>query len=437
MNHESSAVEDRLRDAVIALADPIQPDVNAWSQICRRTERQPRPRRTRAWKVALVGFATAAIAVAVPVILVNQDRQRPGPRELAEAPPTTQWERTFAAQPVPSFQRTLAVDASTVFSSDGFNEPGVVRALDRATGATRWSYTFPSPAFPQGAADGVLVVGEQYNTITGLDTETGAVRWTVDLPSEGLAGYGAVVSAIRPGTAVVGLSANAEGDVRAPVALALDPTTGTIRWRTALTNGTDLTFAQPVIADNAVVFLSTLSHPGSAAGNTAHAVNLADGSIRWTLQLGGTQGFGSASPIASPGAVQVPSQGEIVTVASDDGSIRWRAPITGPVAIATAGDHIAALDAGSVVVLDLSNGHEISRTSTTIADAQLITTPNDGRTAVIIGQSGAEAIDLDKQTALWSLKWPAPLATIPLESGGQLLAATQNGRVIAYALPNL
>ncbi len=247
MNDMDSSVDERLRDATRAVAEGIEPSARAWSEIDGRIQKSHRHRATTTWRVALLGLASVALAVAVSAALLLTRDDAPAKRRVAHRwAPSVVWQRRFAPPVTPTFLRTLAMDASTVFASDGFAEPSVVRALNRDTGAVRWSRQFPSAAFIQGSAGGVIVIGEQYDRITGLDSRTGRVRWTVDLRAEGLAGYGAVVSAILPGTSVIGLSANAEGDVRPPVIVGLNLGSGTIRWRTPLADGTDLTFAATV-----------------------------------------------------------------------------------------------------------------------------------------------------------------------------------------------
>ncbi len=435
MNDMDNSVDDRLRDAIGALAVGIEPSERAWSEIDGRLGHSPHRRKPTTWRVAILGFACVALAVSVTAALLLTRDDASSKRRVAHAPKTSiVWERQFASPVTPSFRRSVMLDRSSVFVSEGYAEPSAVRALNRETGATRWSRTFPAAVFIQGSADGVVIVGG-YGSLTGLDIGTGAVRWTVDLPGEGLGAYEPVVSAVRSETSAIGLSSNGEGDVRPPVILGLNPTSGTIRWRTPLAVGTDLTFAQPLVDNDAAVFLTTLSHPGSAPSGDAYAVNLGDGSIRWDVPLGGNQGFGAASAVATPGAVHIPSQLGIITVASNDGTIEWRFPGTGAAAVAQVGDAVVALDGGAIVTLDSSDGREIARTTTSVIGPQLLDSLSGGRGLLVLGLTSAQGIDPGRDHPLWSITWPDRLATIPVESDGMLISSTMDGRITAFRIP--
>ncbi len=435
MNDMDSSVDERLRDAIGAVAVGIEPSARAWSEIEGRLGDAPHRRKPTTWRVAILGLACVALAVSVTAALLLTRDDAPSKRRAAHPrEPSVVWQRQFASPVTPSFRRSVVLDRSTVFVSEGYAEPSAVRALDRGTGATRWSRTFPSAVFIQGSASGVVIVGG-YDALAGLDVATGAVRWTVDLPGEGLGGYEPVVSSVRSETSAIGLSADSEGDVRPPVVLGLNPVSGKIRWRTPLADGTDLTFAQPLVANDAAVFLTTLSHPGSAPGSGAYAVDIGDGSIQWDVPLGGNQGFGAASAVATPGAVHIPSQLGILTVASSDGTIEWRFPGTGAAAVAHVGDALVALDGGAIVTLDSSDGREIARTATSVTGPQLLDSLSGGRGLLVLGLSSAQGIDLGRNHPLWSITWPGRLATIPVESGGMLISSTMDGRITAFRIP--
>ena len=203
-------------------------------------------------------------------------------------------------------------------------------ALDRRTGKQAWDAPIEGNggAGLQGAANGI-VVANNYNQLVGLDADRGETRWRISLSSLGLEGYWPTRSAVTDGISAIGLSALSEGDVRPPVVLGVRTATGEVVWRTALEAGTDLSLAVPPVRNGATVFLSTLSHPASAPGNVAHLLDLADGRVRWTVALGGSQAFSTWPAVFDQSFVvlsAVRAIGEVRSVDQAHGVSQWSAP---------------------------------------------------------------------------------------------------------------
>jgi outer membrane protein assembly factor BamB len=372
---------------------------------------------------------------------VRADKERP----QKASKPVVRWERDELGMSdsfLPSGGRLLAGDGEAVYVASGFGAPAIdventVTALDRTSGETRWTVTRAGPVFLQGVAGSVVVANEQFDLIVGLDAATGQQQWVADLPTVGLGGYGANVSAMTDALVIVGVSARTEGDTRPPVIVALDPSTGSVVWQATLDAGTDLNFGAPALVDGAIVFLSTLSHPESAPGNIAHAVNLADGSIRWSVPLGGSQGFHAFGAAVSAAGVHLPGQTTVTTVDPTTGAIQWErdGAFARPV---TVGDQLWVLEADRIVVVDAHTGQELSSITKDMneGDAGLPLIPTQrGDLVLLFSRTGARAVDVTQHTTRWSTNWPRAAVDVPLATDDLLTVATGDRGITTFDLP--
>jgi outer membrane protein assembly factor BamB len=398
-------------------------------------------RERRVLLVVIAALVVVALSVAVAVVVdrgADDDparRRRVGGQAVSEEP-VLRWRTDGLVGSIPAGQRMLAANAKHVFVASGFADAHVVHALDRATGEIRWTSVRPSTTFLQGLIGGVLVASGQYDTVTGLAVDTGAERWTIDLRAIDLAGYGADVSAVIGDLMVVGLSSHGEGDTRPPVVVGVDGLEGTVRWRAVLETGTDLMWGEPLIADGAAVFLSMPSNPTSAPSNVAHAVNVGDGSVRWTFPLGGGQGFRLVAPVASAGRVHLPAQREVVTVDVATGTELWRRPSMMPVPLLR-GDELVVLEDGQLVVIDAASGEARSNRalSPLSQPPDYVLAPFDSEAVLLFDREQARAVVLDDGTPRWLLRWPSSPIAVPTIDEELLLVAADDGTVSAYDLP--
>jgi outer membrane protein assembly factor BamB len=355
------------------------------------------------------------------------------------------WQRAgvgMSSSFLPSGGRLLAADGEHVYAASGFGEAGfgesqhTVSALDRNTGETRWTLTRAGPPFLQGVVDGVVLVNEQYNVLIGVDGVTGSERRTTELSSFGLNGYGATVNAVNEGVAAVGVTASGEGSTQPPVITGIDPTNGQLRWRAILAPGTDLNHGTPIVVDGAALFLSTLSHPGSAPRNMMYAVDLSDGTVRWSVELGGGQGFHGVGAVVSRGGVHIPGPGALITVDPANGTERWRreaGPLPAP---AVVGNKLVLLTGSAIVVVDPVTGQELSY----LADAR--GTPGDHVSpslpdkpvVLAIDRRHGRGIDVRNLATTWSQDWPALLVDVPLLLTDALVVATGDRGVTVFEI---
>lgn len=338
--------------------------------------------------------------------------------------------------------RIVVADGERVYVADGFGGPDggtTLGALSAGTGEVVWVRDLvdePGNIFIQTVVDGTLVVNDQVDTVWALDAATGEIRWTFAIPT-----YGAVGSVVTGDTLVLTVDAQSEGDTRPPVVYGLDLAEGAVRWQTTLTEGTDLQWHSPALGDGVVVVSSTLSHPQSAPGNMIHAVDLGTGAIRWTVDLGGEQGFHHAPTLIDSGTVLVRGPDGIVALDLSDGSERWRSPNLWPLAVMPSGELLAADgspyggEAGDVVLLDPVTGSP----SLLIAADPSIGFPlgdvfvQDG-SMILATRSGLRGFDLDG-SLLWSWNALSPVVDLPALAGGLVAVPTADRSVVAISLP--
>lgn len=309
---------------------------------------------------------------------------------------------------------------------------GRITALDRATGEVRWSTELGEDAWLQGVTGGTVIANTRQDRIVGLDAADGAVRWEISLPEFGLEGYGAVRSAVVAPRSAIGLSVwNAVDDTRPSVVLGVDTSTGNVAWSTALVEGTQINWGTPPVRDGEAVFLSTLGYPGNAeVNNVAHLIELADGDVRWAVDLGGEQGLGiETSAVIDGPQVHLPAYPELVTVDRDDGRRLWARPGTTFVSTPEGlwwdrGRHLALLDA--------QTGEIVRELDSPVPQPAQILDLGDGRIGVVGRTQFAALAAKGDVEVLDSL--PSEFSTRARWDDGMLLAATWDQAVTAYAV---
>ncbi len=154
-------------------------------------------------------------------------------------------------------------------------DPGLVTAVDRASGSTTWSVDLgpESTVFGPEPAGDLIVVGvwaSGGNAIVALDAATGAERWRVatdNLPT---------APTYVDGTVYVA----AEGGLDADSSLyALDAATGNEKWVFAAPEALDL--GERIAVDDGIVVATAWALEDNGAG--VYAIDAATGQVLWTF----------------------------------------------------------------------------------------------------------------------------------------------------------
>lgn len=180
---------------------------------------------------------------------------------------------------------------------------GVLHALDGATGAIRWrtdvvATTFASPVI---APDGTIYQMAGVGGLVAL-TPGGTVKWRFTVASDAFS------------TPALDAAGNIYFTTYTSSRLYSVRPDGTERWNFAAASGS-LTSASPVLsADGATAYFGS-------SNRVFHAVNTADGALRWRVTLGGSV-VSSTAAVDSSGAVYVGAgDGRLYSI-NDVGTIR-------------------------------------------------------------------------------------------------------------------
>lgn len=255
--------------------------------------------------------------------------------------------------------RLLATDGERLFVADGHgsfdDSPRMVTAVSDDSGEVLWQQDFGNSIqqglFIQAVSADRLLVSVAEGQVWTLDTSTGEILREFDL----LAGYGASGVVATDDVYFLGADTSSEGNADPPRAMSVNFDDGSLNWETVLTEGTDLQPISPALADNTLIFTSTLSHPGSAEGNMVHALDPADGSILWTANLGGDQQFKFFPSLVVGNNVIVSGPDGAVALALATGEQEWSTPNAQPLAFGPDGRLYAYAPSG-IVTLDPATG---------------------------------------------------------------------------------
>ncbi|MCM2265171.1 MAG: PQQ-binding-like beta-propeller repeat protein [Desulfuromonadales bacterium] len=253
-----------------------------------------------AWTLVTDGYLDAdPVVVGDSLYLAGWD----GRLRAVTADGREQWVRDLGA----------TLDATPVVAGDLVVVQGwerTVHALERATGAERWRFTYPPSVADDHRQGGLLALGDLVlvpawnGTLYALDVANGAVRWQVD---------GGLPLRARPvfdGTRLY----LAAGDGT----LTTLTSTGVVLWRRTL--------ADPLLSEPALIpgGVAVLTRAGLLVAFDAQGVEL------WRQDLAESCYYGA--PVSSGNVLFVPTAtGALWKIDAGSGKVVWRAATAGPV----------------------------------------------------------------------------------------------------------
>ncbi|MCX6956583.1 MAG: S8 family serine peptidase [Verrucomicrobia bacterium] len=208
------------------------------------------------------------------------------------------WRRALAAGNV-GVSPAIGIDGAVyLHGSDGY-----LYALDPATGATRWrtfteASTFASPVL---APDGTIYQVGSIGGVFALKPD-GTMKWRFAVPSDSFS------------TPALDAAGNVYFTTYTTSRLYSVKPDGTLRWSFAATSGT-LTSSSPVLsADGSTAYFG-------ANNGVFHAIDTADGSLRWRVTLGGFV-LASTAAVDAAGTIYVGAYDNCLYALNPTGTIK-------------------------------------------------------------------------------------------------------------------
>lgn len=275
-------------------------------------------------------FSTPAGLLATGIAVAEQGPQearvwlRPAGDVQVPAPPPVE----IIDQPMGTFGGTKPLGPVT---SDGVtvtaegDRSGVITATD-ASGAELWTYDLYESAYLGPVVGDTLLAAAHYGQVVALDMASGTERWTLARHLHVVESPGAPT--VDDGVVYLPTSYPIEGDTTAPRVRAVDLATGRVQWTQSLQRGTDLQWAPPVVTEDLVLVVDTLSHPRSARTSWLHALDRTTGEVVWRFDLETRrQGFHDQPPLVADGRVFVAGAfGPLFAIDLATGEQLWRRP---------------------------------------------------------------------------------------------------------------
>jgi outer membrane protein assembly factor BamB len=369
-----------------------------------------------------------ALLLLAALAACNKDTTVEPPAELVDIKPTLEVRKLWSegmggGGEVLRLTLGVAGSGDTVYAA---GHDGKVRALDAATGKTRWQAdTDLELSAGPGVGTDLVVVGTSDGDVIALEAATGKQRWKTRIPGEILA------PPLLDGDQVIVRSV--DGRLRS-----LSAADGKQGWmvedlvpRLSL-RGT----ATPVAASGDVIVC------GFDTGKLM-AVTLAKGEMLWQIQLDTPRGRTELERLADvDAAVQVSGkdvyavgyQGRVAMLSLDNGQAWWSRDMSSYRGLAIDDDQVyVSTSDGDVVALRRRDG-TVAWEQRGLARRTLSTPAVDGN-AVVVGDFEGYVHWLDRSTGRFLARehpGDSRIAAPPLVMGGRLFVIDEGGHLVAY-----
>lgn len=195
---------------------------------------------------------------------------------------------------------TALVVNNTVYYGDNMHN---FYALDAVTGAKKWQFLTQNKIWSGAVyANGTLYFGSLDHNLYALDAETGAQKWKTTA-----GGLIAGSPRVQDGVVYVGAL---------NTLLAVDASSGAIKWTFKSPNPNEWLWAQPTIANNTVYI-------GSLTGNM-YALDAATGNRRWTFPLTSGAEIRSALVVDGDTGYFGASDQNVYAINLTNGQLKWK-----------------------------------------------------------------------------------------------------------------
>lgn len=235
---------------------------------------------------------------------------------------------------------------------------GGLEVFHRTTGAPRYTFIYPGPSLSGNVATsaGRFHMMTHDGRAVAIDAADGSIEWDTDLAGgPGTIGFGVTVA----GDAIIAVlkhfrQLGAPADVDTGIVAALDATTGAVRWRVAIdpdsVNSSAVVNPAVISGNNVIV---------TTQGHDVIAFDLATGARRWKVDAAfGSPTVGSSGLTSCDGRVIV-ATGDlgVVSLNAATGVVQWkRGDLEQGSLRHLRCSHGTVLVLGSMLVLDASTG---------------------------------------------------------------------------------
>jgi len=369
----------------------------------------------------------ALLSVLVALAACNKDKTAEPPAELVDIKQSLPVERLWSTSVGGGGEKLrlalgLAAGEDVLFAA---SRKGEVRALDAATGRTRWeSDVEVELAAGPSTGEGLLVVGTSSGTVIALEAADGKERWRAKLSGEVLA-----APLVAGGRVIV---RTVDGRLRA-----LEAADGKEAWMVEdLVPRLTLRGTSPPVRAGDVVFC------GFDTGRVM-AVSIPTGDILWQAQVSTPRGRSELERLADiDAAVRVVGdevyavgyQGRIAMIARDSGQIWWTRDLSSYRDIGMDQDQLyVATSDGDVVAMRRRDGGTVWQQTGLKRRGLGAPVPHGG--AVVVGDFDGYLHWLDRETGRFIARarpGSTRFATTPIVVGDRLFVIDDGGEITAF-----